>query len=108
MIGGHLMSLVSKLHPTPALGGFPRDAAMTWIQTHEAMDRGWFGGPLGWFEQNGSGVAAVAIRCALISKKGSFAYAGAGIVEGSSPTLEWAETNQKFSTILKFFNGQIV
>ena len=102
----HLLGLVSDLHPTPALGGSPAQAAQAWLRQHEALDRGWFGGPIGWFHQNGDGQCAVAIRCALLDSHGVHAYAGAGIVKGSDPLNEWRETQAKFASIIEAFQGE--
>ena len=95
----HVLDLVSLLHPTPALGGWPSLAAQQWLSQHEDLERGWYGGPLGWFDGQGNGVFCVAIRSALIGDKTAFAYGGAGIVEASIASSEWLETELKFKTI---------
>ena len=68
-------------------------------------DRGWFGGPIGWFDQSGIGECGVAIRSALIDDKEAVAFSGAGIVEGSDARAEWQETDDKFNTILSVIGG---
>ncbi len=103
----HLLDVVAQLHPTPALGGSPTPGALEWLRENEALDRGWFGGPIGWFNSTGAGRCAVAIRSALLTEEGSIAFAGAGIVSGSDPVAEWQETTDKLGSILSVFNGVI-
>ena len=102
--GLHLIDLVASLHPTPALGGAPAEAATAWLREHERLDRGWFGGPIGWFSETGDGQCAVAIRCMLHTSKAAYAYAGAGIVSGSNPEKEWRETEAKLHSMLRYFS----
>ena len=101
----HLLDAVNLLHPTPALGGTPTAQALTWLRQYEPLDRGWFGGPIGWFDQSGIGECGVAIRSALIDDKEAVAFSGAGIVEGSDARAEWQETDDKFNTILSVIGG---
>lgn len=89
------LEVVRALHPTPALGGAPRDAALAWLREHEALDRGLFGGPLGWEAPNGDGVVAVGIRAALLRGTTATLFAGAGVVAESTPEEEWRETVAK-------------
>jgi salicylate biosynthesis isochorismate synthase len=96
----HLLDMVDRLHPTPALGGWPRGEAITWIEDKEPLERGWYGGPVGWLDQWGEGVFAVAIRSALIRGESAWVYAGAGIVEASNPDNEWRETCLKLDTAM--------
>lgn len=96
---GSLLKLVDALHPTPALGGVPRVLSLDWLRTKEPLDRGFYGGPLGWLCPNGDGVCLVAIRSALLYPTEAIAYAGAGIVAASDPEAEWGETEQKFDAI---------
>ena len=103
VVDKHLLDLVDHLHPTPALGGAPAEAANQWLRENESLDRGWFGGPIGWFSREGDGQCAVAIRCALILASTAHAYAGAGIVRGSDPSKEWRETQAKLASILDAF-----
>ena len=91
---------MSALHPTPAVCGFPRAPAFEWIAEHERFDRGWYAGPVGWFDREGRGAFAVAIRSALLDADGVWVFAGAGIVERSDPSAEYAETALKQKTIL--------
>lgn len=89
--GRSLLDLVAQLHPTPAVGGSPRDAALRFIREHEQLDRGWYAGPIGWLGRGG-GEFAVALRSALIGRREAWLYAGCGIVAGSDPDAEYAET----------------
>ncbi len=86
--------LVKKLHPTPALGGFPREEALMVIGSVEPFRRGWYGAPVGWISKERS-CLSVAIRSARVEGRRLFVYAGAGIVEGSVPEKEWDELEQK-------------
>ncbi|HOP07913.1 MAG TPA: isochorismate synthase [candidate division Zixibacteria bacterium] len=89
--------LLCALHPTPAVGGTPRDEAVAMIQALEPFDRGWYAGPIGTV---GSRAAefAVAIRSGLLCGSRLRLYSGAGIVEGSVPESEWDEIENKLSS----------
>ena len=91
--------LLRRLHPTPAGGGSPRQAAMGWVDRLENFDRGWYTGPAGWIGADGCEFA-VAIRCGLVFNNRLFLYAGAGIVEGSNPGSEWAEIENKIGNFI--------
>ncbi len=93
--------LAQALHPTPAVGGSPRDAALATIARLESFSRGNYGGPVGWVDANGDGEFAVALRCAEIDGVRARLLAGAGIVDGSDPDLEWAETQAKLEPMLR-------
>jgi isochorismate synthase len=93
------IALVEALHPTPAVAGVPREAALEWIGDHEP-DRGWYAGPLGWMDLDGHAEMLVALRSALLSGSRAIAYAGCGIVEGSSADAEYAETELKLAPML--------
>lgn len=95
----HIFTLLSHMHPTPAVGGHPFGRARQWLEDREALERGWYAGPIGWVDGQGNGCFAVAIRSALLSEDRALAYAGAGIVADSEPSLEWQETSLKFETI---------
>jgi menaquinone-specific isochorismate synthase len=97
--------LLTALHPTPAVAGEPRDAAMALIRSLEPAPRGWYAGPVGWVGGERAEFA-VALRCALLQGADAWVYAGAGIVEGSDPALEWAETEIKARTMLDVLTGQ--
>jgi isochorismate synthase EntC len=95
-----LLDLVERMHPTPAVGGAPRDAALRWLREHESVERGWFAGPVGYVQSDGDGEFAVALRSALLSGPHATAWAGAGIVAGSQPMAEFTETELKLRTVL--------
>ena len=96
----NVLTLVDALQPTPALGGHPRDEAVALIAEIERLDRGPYGGAVGWVDADGNGEWAVAIRCARIDGNRARLYAGNGIVAGSDPALELAETQAKFQAML--------
>jgi menaquinone-specific isochorismate synthase len=96
--------LMRALHPTPAVGGVPTKVAMEAIAHHEPFDRGWYAGPVGWIGANASEFA-VGIRSALVERNRISLYAGAGIVEGSTPEGEWEEIEQKISDFTKSLTG---
>ena len=96
----HVLDLVEALHPTPAVGGLPPAAAMSVIHEYETLDRGWYAGPVGWFDQRGDGTFAVGIRSAVAAGTKATLFAGNGIVEDSDPETEWAEVQLKFRPIL--------
>ena len=99
--GNGIVPVVQALHPTPALGGTPRGAALPLIEQLEPLPRGWYGAPVGWLAPNGDGEFAVAIRSAVADENQIRLYAGAGIVADSDPENEWRETELKFQPILK-------
>ncbi|MEX0928831.1 MAG: isochorismate synthase [Balneolales bacterium] len=94
------LELIEKLHPTPAVGGFPQISALGHIQELEQFERGWYGGPIGWLNTNGRSEFAVAIRSGLIRKNTIRFFAGCGIVEDSDPQTEWEETKLKLIPML--------
>ncbi|MTD40732.1 isochorismate synthase [Erwinia sp. CPCC 100877] len=97
------LSLACLLHPTPALSGFPNDAALRLIGELEPFNRELFGGIVGWCDDAGNGEWVVTIRCARLYERRVRLFAGAGIVPASSPTAEWNETGTKLSTMLNVF-----
>jgi len=96
----HVLELVRLLHPSPAVGGFPREPALAAMRRRETEPRGWYAGPLGWIDQNGDGEFWVAIRSALLHGNEAALYAGAGIVADSDPEAELAETRLKLQPML--------
>ncbi len=94
------LELALALHPTPAICGYPRAEAQRAIHDIESYDRGLFTGIVGWCDETGDGEWVVTIRCAEIQDRHVRLYAGAGIVEGSLPEKELAETGAKFNTML--------
>jgi menaquinone-specific isochorismate synthase len=97
------LDVVSKLHPTPAVGGSPRDAALPRIRELEGFPRGLYAGALGWLNSRQEGEFFVGLRSALIDGSKARLYAGAGIVAGSEPAKERAETELKFAAMQPFF-----
>ncbi|MCC2251879.1 isochorismate synthase DhbC [Virgibacillus sp. AGTR] len=95
------IELAMALHPTPAICGFPTEAARNTIQEIEPFDRGFFTGMVGWCDEAGDGEWIVTIRCAEICGRNLQLFAGAGIVTGSKPEDELAETAAKFGTMLQ-------
>jgi isochorismate synthase len=97
---GHILDLVARLHPTPAVGGFPRREALSLIRELETFARGWYAGPFGWMDLDGGGEFAVAIRSALLSGCVASLFGGCGIVHDSLPAAEFAETELKMRPML--------
>lgn len=102
--GVEIHELVQQLHPTPAVGGYPRDESVPYIQEIEQIDRGWYSAPVGWFNLKGSGEFAVAIRSALLDQNKAELFAGCGIVADSDPEKEWKETLLKFVPLMDALN----
>lgn len=99
--GTHILDLVERLHPTPAVGGTPRDAAVAAISRLEPFARGLYAGTSGWVDHRGGGEFFVSLRSALIDGTTATTYAGAGIVAGSDPEKEFAETELKFKALIE-------
>lgn len=95
------LELAAALHPTPAVCGSPTDQAYALIGRLEPFDRNYFTGTVGWCDAHGDGRWMVSIRCAEIAERTALLYAGAGIVAGSDPEAEAAETSAKFRTLLR-------
>jgi isochorismate synthase len=94
-----LLSLVARLHPTPAVGGLPRAQALSFISAHEAAERGWYASPVGFIDADGDGDFVVALRSALIHADRVHLFAGAGIVAESDPNAEFDETELKLGAM---------
>jgi menaquinone-specific isochorismate synthase len=94
-----LLDALARLHPTPAVGGTPREAALARIRELEDFPRGLYAGAIGWIDPRGGGEFFVALRTALLDGARARLYAGAGIVAGSSPERELEETEIKFRAI---------
>jgi isochorismate synthase len=94
------LELVEALHPTPAVAGEPREAALGSIAELEPFDRGAYAGPVGWVDASGDGEWAIALRCAELTGDRATLYAGAGIVAASRPEAEVDETDRKFRAFL--------
>ncbi|MEX1010428.1 MAG: isochorismate synthase [Balneolaceae bacterium] len=99
--GYGIHELAGRLHPTPAVGGYPSTSAIPAIEELEPFDRGWYAGPVGWCTTDGSGEFAVAIRSALIEGSSARLFAGCGIVADSDPDREWNETELKLEPLLE-------
>jgi menaquinone-specific isochorismate synthase len=94
------LELAALLQPTPAVGGLPVDAALRWQRDHEGFDRGCYAGPVGWTDSRGDGEWALGLRSATVSGRRAVLYAGNGIVAGSDPDAELAETQLKLQALL--------
>ncbi|MBB4301345.1 menaquinone-specific isochorismate synthase [Rhodobium orientis] len=108
-ISGHLkpgtgfLDVASRLHPTPAVLGAPRKAALDWLGEMQENRDGLYTGVAGWIDRNGDGEAAMVLRSAYVEDRTAVLWAGAGIVAGSDPGREWTETDLKLSTLLNLF-----
>jgi menaquinone-specific isochorismate synthase len=96
------VELLEALHPTPAVGGYPKEEASMEIMALEGFDRGWYAGPVGWVGSEGAEFA-VGIRSGLVAGSRLALYSGAGIVPGSTPEGEWAEIEHKIGDFLRVF-----
>ena len=99
--GRSALELALRLHPTPAVGGAPQDVALAMLDDLETFDRGRYAGPVGWVDAHGDGEWAVALRCAELEGSTARLVAGAGVVAGSDPDAEWAETQAKLEPMLR-------
>jgi menaquinone-specific isochorismate synthase len=99
------VDLAGRLHPTPAVGGEPRERALQAIAELETMDRGWYAGPVGWMDAAEDGEFCVALRSALLRDRMAHLFAGAGIVADSRPDAELAETELKLDALLPLVTG---
>jgi isochorismate synthase len=99
------LDLAGLLHPTPAVGGEPREAAAAAIPELEGMDRGWYAGAVGWMDTAEDGELCVALRSALLRDRAAHLYAGGGIVAESDPAAELAETEVKLDALLPLIAG---
>src|SRR5207237_7508076 len=94
------LALAGLLHPTPAVGGVPLDAALRLIDELEGFDRGWYAGAVGWIDGRGDGELAVALRCGLLWEDGARLFAGVGVMPDSDAARELAGTELKFKALL--------
>jgi menaquinone-specific isochorismate synthase len=99
------LAVAVRLHPTPAVAGVPRAAALSAIAALEDFDRGLYAGPVGWVDGRGDGDWAVALRGATLDGARARLVAGAGIVAGSDPDAEWAETEAKLAAMRSALAG---
>lgn len=100
-----VLELAGALHPTPAVGGEPRETAIRLIPALEGLDRGWYAGAVGFTDASGDGEFCVALRCALLRGRLASCFAGGGIVAGSDPAQELAETETKLEALLPILSG---
>jgi menaquinone-specific isochorismate synthase len=96
-----VLSVLQALHPTPAVCGLPRDPALDFLEREERFQRGWYAGPVGWFDGDGNGVFVPALRSAVGRGREWRLFAGAGILAGSDARREWDETRIKFQPVLR-------
>jgi salicylate biosynthesis isochorismate synthase/menaquinone-specific isochorismate synthase len=94
------VELAGVMHPTPAVGGEPWPEAGAAIDELEQMDRGWYAAPVGWMDATEDGEFCVALRSALLRDREAHLYAGVGVVAGSDPAAELAETEIKLQALL--------
>jgi salicylate biosynthesis isochorismate synthase/menaquinone-specific isochorismate synthase len=94
------IEMAGLLHPTPAVGGEPWPASASAIADLEGMDRGWYAAPVGWMDATEDGEFCVALRSALLRDREAHLYAGVGVVAGSDPEAELAETEVKLQALL--------
>lgn len=101
--GVRVLDILAAMHPTPAVGGSPREYALAHIRNLEGFPRGLYAGALGWLNARGGGEFFVGIRSAFVEGARARLFAGAGIVAGSSPEKEFAETELKFKAMVDAF-----
>jgi menaquinone-specific isochorismate synthase len=103
--GTTVTDVVAALHPTAAVAGTPTGAALELIREIEPESRDRYAGPVGWLRDTGEGEFALALRCGLVRGRRAVLYAGGGIVEGSDPDEELAETEMKLGPMLSALGG---
>jgi salicylate biosynthesis isochorismate synthase/menaquinone-specific isochorismate synthase len=94
------VEIAGMLHPTPAVGGEPWPAAAGAIAELEQMDRGWYAAPVGWMDATEDGEFCVALRSGVLRDREAHLFAGVGVVAGSDPAAELAETEVKLEALL--------
>ena len=96
-----VIAIAAALHPTAAVCGTPTERALHYIRTHEGLDRGRYAGPVGWFDANGDGEFGIALRCGQLNEDNTSIelLAGCGIVAGSDPESEFAESESKLAAM---------
>ena len=99
--GVDVLDLVQRVHPTPAVCGWPTAVAREVIAEHEEFDRGWYAGPVGWVDSTGDGEFAVALRSAVVEGDHAWLFAGNGIMGDSEPELELAEVQWKYRPLIE-------
>ena len=107
LLPGHsILEAIEDLHPTPAVGGYPRQPALAAIRAMEHLDRGWYASPIGWIGRSGNGEFAVALRSALVDGSNATLFAGCGIVADSDPEGEYQESCLKLQVMLRGLGGE--
>ncbi len=107
LLPGHsILEAIEDLHPTPAVGGYPRLPALAAIRSMEHLDRGWYASPIGWIGMSGNGEFAVALRSALVDGAKATLFAGCGIVADSDPESEYQESCLKLQVMLRGLGGE--
>ena len=106
--GVDVLDLVGRLHPTPAVCGWPTAAARAVIAERERFDRGWYAGPVGWMDAAGDGEFAVALRSALVRGARARLFAGAGVTGDSDPQQELAEIELKLRPLTTALGGGLM
>lgn len=96
----NILDLLVEIHPTPAIGGYPKDKAVDMIRKYKE-NRGWYGGPIGWIDNNLDGRFYLNIRSGLGVNKDLYLFSGSGITEKSNADNEWDETEEKFKLMLE-------
>ena len=99
----HVLELVEALHPTPAVGGMPRNEAINAIKRIESIERGWYAAPIGWLDAQGNGSFVIGIRSGVFQENTARLFAGAGIVADSDSAEEWDELQLKYEPLLSCF-----
>jgi isochorismate synthase len=99
------VELAGFLHPTPAIGGEPKESALQLIQELEGIDRGWYTGPVGWMDMAEDGEFCVGLRSALVRDREAHLFAGCGIVADSDPSAELQESELKFEALLPLLSS---
>jgi menaquinone-specific isochorismate synthase len=107
LLPGHsILETIENLHPTPAVGGYPRTPALAALREDEQLDRGWYAGPIGWIGTGGNGEFAVALRSGLVEGNQATLFAGCGIVADSDPESEYQESCLKLQVMLRGLGGE--
>jgi len=104
--GASPFKIIYKLHPTPAVAGYPKNAAINNINTLESHDRGWYSGPIGWISTQYNAEFKVAIRSGVAKKEQIDIFAGCGITQDSQNDIEYNESEMKFNSILSVLNHE--
>lgn len=105
--GVHLLSVVEKMHPTPALGGVPKSKALQFLREEENLNRGWYGAPIGWMDKKENGEFIVGIRSGLVNGKDLTLFSGCGVVGDSDAKSEYEETDLKLRPMLESLGDAI-